>query len=276
MRPRGRFLALTVAISFALAAVAPAAPAAADYVYYSAAGSVCRGGNTAGPTIGEIMRQRGEYAHLPAAAQVFADHVYDGTYCTQRIRLAGVAPLPGQTLPTPSVVGLPPVPEIGVDPSSSTSTSPWGSCSPPSGGCITATAIFGNTITSTSFNYTAEIIMELDSYDGATGSWSAIDTNFHNNHGNSWGMGISNGTWVESDHNRYYTDAWGTGSYQYWNADPGVSSQNYFSDQVHMGYRSNLTINYAGGGQSVATYCWYGDFQSYNAGVIGGGWCANP
>jgi hypothetical protein len=243
---------------------------AADYVYVPSPGIICTGGDTTGPTLGESMRDRQPemYARLPLETQNFTDHIYVGTTCTQRIRLTGRAPIPGATDPVPEVFGLFP----GIDPSNSVGTSPVDACSPPSGGCVTADAIFSSTDNGNSFNYTSEIDLYLDSYDGVSGSWTPIATNYHNNHGNSWGMSISSGTFNESDHMSYWTTAWGTGSYQYWNTDPGIASQNYFSEQVHFGYQATLQLS--SGGQ--ATYCWFGDFQAYNAGVIGGGWCANP
>ncbi len=263
--------------------------AAAGYVYQPAPGVICTGGDTTGPTIGQWLRsvQPKTYALLPTAAQNLVDNVFNGTTCTQR-GLAG----PGLVSPAPipvrgsaggaSVFGLTAQgvnadEDVGVmDSHGDVTTSPLFACSPPTGGCVTATAIFSNTFTFGTFNYFADVEIELDAYDGATGSWAPNATNFHNNHGSSWGMSISRTPINWGDHIGYNITASGSGSFTWLVADPAQSEANFFGEQVHMGSQATLTVTFPDGSQGTGTYCWFGDFVAYNGAVLGGGWCASP
>lgn len=245
----------------------------ADYAWIVPnTGVVCTGGDASGPTVGQWLMgaQPQAYALLAPGSQLFLNHVYAGTTCKSHSG-AATSPAPWG-IPGPNAVGGS---TAGVDPSGSSTTGPFQSCptSQQSPGCVTATAIFNNTINFGSSNYTAEVLLESDICTGITASWAApAATNFHNNHGQSWGMAITGGVFNYSDHKGYYTDAFGQGNYVWFAASPLDTATNIQSELVHMGYQSTLTINYPGG-PGVGSYCWFAEFN-FAASTNNGGWCA--
>jgi hypothetical protein len=188
-------------------------------------------------------------ALLDASTVAFLDSVYNGTICRTATTASVARPVPAG---------------FAVDPSGSNPTSPYGACDPPSGGCITAQTIFGNTIGFGTSQYSGEASIELDAYDGATGSWTVTATNFNNNHGSSWGMNPSTGLTTYPDHNGYWMDAFRANAFWQWlDANPVTTALNLSGERVHIGATGS------------GSYCYFGEYD-FSGSNTAGGWCATP
>lgn len=209
-------------------------------------------------------------ATLDPTLVTFFDSIYPGTVCTGSFVQQFPLRRPGDVLssdPSPS--------SGGVDPSGSFGTSPFSACPPGMGGCVTAMTIFSNTIDVGVNHYTAEVILSLDSYDGATGSWAAQATAFYNNHGQSWGMAISGVTVNYSDHRSFWHDAFGRGDWVWGSLNPFDMGLALVSERVHMGSQALLTITWPDGRTASQSYCFFAEYN-VQANPVNGGWCANP
>jgi len=229
------------------------------YTWVSASGAVCSGGVTTGATyLGLIQAELGDISALPPAAQTFLAHIYPGTTC--RTVFGGRHPI---------------VSAQGVDPSGSycTNNCVTSDCgSTGYSGCYNAQTIINVTYNfNLTLSYTGEDILVLTAQDGF-GNWSNTSGNFHNDHGNSWGMQYTqykfSGTYDQTWADQFGSGEYGWGSF----SDPKGSVDNLAAEQVHIGGIG--TDAQPNGGSD--TLCWYTDYQADDASVIGGGFCSNP
>jgi hypothetical protein len=211
-----------------------------------------------GPTyLGVIEAKLGDISALKPSARLFLSHVYPGTSC--RAVFGGSRPL---------------VSSEGVDPSGSycTNSCDMSTCGGGLGGCYNAQTVINVTYNfNLTLSYTGEDIISLTATDGF-GNWSNTSANFHNSHGNSWGMQYTqykfSGTYDQTWADQFGSGQYGWGSF----SDPRGSIDNLAAEQVHIGGKG--TDAQPNGGS--ATMCWYTDYQADDASVIGGGWCSNP
>lgn len=250
---------------------------------------VCTGGNRNGLSIGQWLKKTRPqvYSALPKTEQARLRDLYEGTVCksTKSISVP-VQELAGANLPAESVARVQAstaAADEGVTSGAVRSTPPIGTECTPTGnpgwfGCVKAEAVLETVHNFGSWDYRARVQMEADIHlSGYVVTWGQpASTNFRDNKGNSWGMGVSNYTFNYGTHIAYGTLAEGTGRYNYYDPIVLIQLVNMLFSQVHMGYSSTYTGHFAGVSSVPQPFCFYGDFNSQDSSPIGGGWCANP